>query len=117
MDKPVVIIPNSYMDEAFSLAKAAFKELGKDMADPKNIETCKKFSRALFTCYLNREASDRNVKWVWEQDFDEPDDRGLIARIETALTTAHSANEYDEPDNIDDDCGFDPYMGCFSDDC
>lgn len=24
---------------------------------------------------------------------------------------------YDEPDWIDDDCGFDPYMGCFTDDC
>lgn len=23
----------------------------------------------------------------------------------------------DEPDDIDDDCGFDPYMGCFTDDC
>ena len=23
----------------------------------------------------------------------------------------------DEPTDIDDDCGFDPYMGCFSDDC
>lgn len=24
---------------------------------------------------------------------------------------------YDEPDYIDDDCGFDPYMGCYTDDC
>ena len=23
----------------------------------------------------------------------------------------------DEPTDIDDDCGFDPYLGCFSDDC
>ena len=23
----------------------------------------------------------------------------------------------DEPDDIDDDCGYDPYMGCFTDDC
>ncbi len=23
----------------------------------------------------------------------------------------------DEPDNIDDDCGFDPYEGCFTFDC
>lgn len=23
----------------------------------------------------------------------------------------------DEPNNIGDDCGFDPYMGCFTDDC
>ena len=24
---------------------------------------------------------------------------------------------YDEPNDIDDDCGYDPYMGCFTDDC
>ena len=23
----------------------------------------------------------------------------------------------DEPMNIDDDCGFDPYLGCYTDDC
>lgn len=22
-----------------------------------------------------------------------------------------------EPANVDDDCGFDPYMGCYTDDC
>lgn len=26
-------------------------------------------------------------------------------------------NEDYEPADIDDDCGFDPYMGCFTDDC
>lgn len=26
--------------------------------------------------------------------------------------------EYDdEPADIDDDCGFDPYLGCYTDDC
>ena len=25
--------------------------------------------------------------------------------------------EDDEPDDIDDDTGFDPYMGCYTDDC
>lgn len=117
MDKPIIIIPNSYMDEAFNLTKAAFKELGKDMTDPKNIETCKKFSRGLFTAYLNRIANDLNVEWTWEQDFNELNDCDFISYIEMALTTARSADDYDEPDNIDDDCGFDPYMGSFSDDC
>lgn len=27
------------------------------------------------------------------------------------------AEDYDEPGDIDDDCGFDPYLGCFTDDC
>lgn len=26
-------------------------------------------------------------------------------------------NDDEEPENIDDDMGFDPYMGCFTDDC
>ena len=26
-------------------------------------------------------------------------------------------SDWDEPANIDDDCGFDPYMGCYTDDC
>lgn len=26
-------------------------------------------------------------------------------------------SDWDEPDNCDDDCGFDPYMGCYTDDC
>lgn len=26
-------------------------------------------------------------------------------------------SDWDEPAGIDDDCGFDPYMGCYTDDC
>lgn len=33
------------------------------------------------------------------------------------FTIEENDDEYEEPDNIDDDCGFDPYMGCYSDDC
>ena len=50
----------------------------------------------------------------WYQDEDEsypschcPDD-GFPAPCE---------EEDDEPDDIDDDCGFDPYEGCFTYDC
>ena len=32
-------------------------------------------------------------------------------------TTPENIGRDDEPADIDDDCGFDPYMGCFSDDC
>ena len=28
----------------------------------------------------------------------------------------HDESE-DEPGNIDDDCGFNPYLGCYTDDC
>ena len=33
-----------------------------------------------------------------------------------SLEQTHDESE-DEPDNIDDDCGFDPYCGCYTDDC
>jgi hypothetical protein len=39
---------------------------------------------------------------------------GLTGEV---LWDACSAAEYDEPANIDDDCGFDPYLGCFTEDC
>ena len=26
-------------------------------------------------------------------------------------------SDWDEHDNCNDDCGFDPYMGCYTDDC
>ena len=26
-------------------------------------------------------------------------------------------SDWDEPAGIDDDCGFDPYLGCYTDDC
>ena len=35
--------------------------------------------------------------------------------VEAEFTSSN--NDYNEPDNIDDDCGFDPYMGCYTDDC
>ena len=42
---------------------------------------------------------DEKSKAIWDSVDDQEDE------------------EWDEPDNIDDDCGFDPYMGCYSDDC
>lgn len=34
------------------------------------------------------------------------------------LWNAVDDQEYDcEPADIDDDCGFDPYLGCYTDDC
>ena len=40
---------------------------------------------------------------------------------ETGEEVAYSdpSEEYfeDEPADIDDDCGFDPYLGCYTDDC
>ena len=45
----------------------------------------------------------------WEED-DVPEDWDFT--IEPV-----DKDEDDEPWDIDDDCGFDPYMGCYTDDC
>ena len=44
---------------------------------------------------------------------------GLCSKCQDDIFGAddESDDEDYEPTNIDDDCGFDPYMGCFTDDC
>lgn len=49
---------------------------------------------------------DNNIEW---------DEDDIVEDWE--LTIEPTEDEYEEPANIDDDCGFDPYMGCYSDDC
>ena len=46
-----------------------------------------------------------DIRWVDVLDMDTGE---IIAEY----------NRWDyEPDDIDDECGFDPYMGCYTDDC
>lgn len=33
------------------------------------------------------------------------------------LTGCHDDDDYDYDDDCDYDCGYDPYLGCFTDDC
>lgn len=40
-----------------------------------------------------------------------------ITTGEIVLEVEVGDSEDYEPANIDDDCGFDPYLGCFTDDC
>lgn len=49
---------------------------------------------------------DNNIEWD-EDDIPEDWD----------FTIEPTDDEYEEPADIDDDCGFDPYMGCYSYDC
>jgi hypothetical protein len=49
---------------------------------------------------------DHNIEWD-EDDIPEDWD----------FTIEPTEDEYEEPADIDDDCGFDPYMGCYSYDC
>ena len=49
---------------------------------------------------------DNNIEWD-EDDIPEDWD----------FTIEPTDDEYEEPADIDDDCGFDPYAGCFTYDC
>ena len=52
-----------------------------------------------------QEDIDNNIEW---DDLDNPDDwRFEIRQVE----------DYEEPADIDDDCGFDSYCGCYTYDC
>ena len=48
-------------------------------------------------------------------------DRVYVVNMETGVilydVCSFGYNSDLEPADIDDDCGFDPYMGCYTDDC
>jgi hypothetical protein len=58
--------------------------------------------------------SEEEAQWAidndieWDED-DNPDDWDFTIEL--------SEDEYEEPADIDDDFGFDPYAGCFTYDC
>ena len=59
---------------------------------------------------------------VYRKAYELADLLGEVANLVDGETgeVIESSNEdydYDEPADIDSDMGFDPYMGCFSDDC
>ena len=65
---------------------------------------------AAYGCYeaakIIGEYADRSVSLVWDETGEE-------------VAYSDPSEEYsdDEPADIDNDCGFDPYLGCFTDDC
>ena len=59
---------------------------------------------------------------VYRKAYELADLLGEIANLvdgETGevIESSDEDYDYDEPADIDSDVGFDPYMGCFSDDC
>lgn len=50
---------------------------------------------------------------------DSEEGKALLERrvFHTSLEAEDSEEEYEEPYDIDDDMGFDPYMGCYTYDC
>ena len=65
---------------------------------------------AAYACYEAAKTigkyADRSVSLVWDETGEE-------------VAYSDPSEEYfeDEPADIDDDCGFDPYLGCYTDDC
>lgn len=65
---------------------------------------------AAYACYEAAKTigkyADRSVSLVWDETGEE-------------VAYSDPSGEYfdDEPADIDDDCGFDPYLGCYTDDC
>ena len=59
---------------------------------------------------------------VYRKAYELADLLGEVANLvdgETGevIESSDADYDYDEPADIDSDMGFDPYMGCFSDDC
>ena len=59
---------------------------------------------------------------VYRKAYELADLLGKVANLvdgETGevIESSDEDYDYDEPADIDSDMGFDPYMGCFSDDC
>ena len=59
---------------------------------------------------------------VYRKAYELADMLGEVANLvdgETGevIESSDEDYDYDEPADIDSDMGFDPYMGCFSDDC
>ena len=65
---------------------------------------------AAYACYeaakIIGEYADRSVSLVWDETGEE-------------VAYSDPSGEYsdDEPADIDDDCGFGPYFGCYTNDC
>jgi len=54
---------------------------------------------------------------LWN-DVDGADDVAVIDIDTGEVVWCHTDDTWqDEPAFIDDDCGFDPYLGCYTDDC
>ena len=79
-----------------------------------------------YICIENRMVAEvEGYEFAWEvyrKAYELADLLGEVANLvdgETGevIESSDEDYDYDEPADIDSDMGFDPYMGCFSDDC
>ena len=72
-----------------------------------NIRTGEALDLGHFDCAADAQYEiDHNIEW----------DEGDVPE-EWSFDIVEVDDEYEEPADIDDDFGFDPYMGCYSYDC
>ena len=60
------------------------------------------------------------IKWALKQDAFHSEFKNYIKQAKQDWAAFAVMNYFegdDEPADIDSDCGFDPYMGCYTDDC
>lgn len=73
-------------------------------------------SVALFSNILPIEVLADMGRTMWN-NVDGAEDVAVIDLDTGEVVWYYTADAWqDEPDNCDDDCGFDPYMGCYTDD-
>lgn len=64
--------------------------------------------------YSNLYETREDAKWAIDNDIEW--DEGDIPE-DWMFEIIEADDEYEEPADIDDDCGFDPYCGCYTYDC
>lgn len=71
---------------------------------------------ALFEPAFYSEAEEFAYYLMYDAEYDAQNVAIVDPLTDNVLWDAVSADQY-EPADIDSDCGFDPYLGCFTDDC
>lgn len=64
--------------------------------------------------YSNLYETREDAKWAIDNDIEWDEDD---IPEDWMFEIVESEDEYEEPSDIDDDCGFDPYCGCYTYDC
>lgn len=78
-------------------------------------------SVALLTDTIPNECIIDFVDSLWAHGVEWQDDKCDLNWVDCidmdTGEVVYDRNSWDEPDLFDDDCGFDPYMGCYTNDC
>lgn len=99
-------------------------DLGPVSLNAAIIEAKELLNRPHITSVLGWDTTTGEILFTMEEEIEDmeeiPEDFSPLGLDDYALECLEHANDCDpdwEPADIDDDCGFDPYMGCYTDDC